>query len=219
MCGDLLAEVEKIDLTGLHPGISTCQVTAACDVDNPLLGPHGAVMVYSRQKGANDQQLELLEKNMAHAIDVIEETLRRNIRTIPGTGAAGGLGAGLIAFAGATLQSGVELVLEASGFRQKIQGARLILTGEGRIDFQTAFGKTISGVVKEAARQGVPVIAVAGSVQDAAENLYPSGVSSLFSICQGPMTLEQAMKDTPHLMAKTVERILRAMQAGGFGQA
>jgi glycerate kinase len=216
MCGELLAEVEKIDLTGLHPLVASSQITAACDVDNPLLGPRGAVRVYSRQKGANDQQLELLEKNMEHSIAVIEETLGRSIRTIPGTGAAGGLGAGLIAFAGATLQPGVELVLEASAFREKIRGAQLIFTGEGRVDFQTAFGKTISGVVKEAARQNIPVIVVAGSVRDEAENLYAAGVSSLFSICPGPMSKEQAMNNTPHLMAKAVERILRAMKAGGF---
>ncbi len=211
MTGALMGEVGRIGLDEMTPMLGRAVLTVACDVENPLLGPQGAVMVYSRQKGANDRQLDILEKNMERVIWVIEQTVGRSIREIPGTGAAGGLGAGLIAFARAKLSPGVRLVLDACSFEGKIAGASLIFTGEGRVDFQTAFGKTISGVVAEASKQSIPVIVVAGSVRDEAENLYNSGVSSMFSICSGPMSLENAVSQTAHLVEKCVERILRAV--------
>lgn len=211
MTGALMGKVGRIGLDEVTPLLGEATLTVACDVQNPLLGPQGAVMVYSRQKGASDEQLNLLEKNMERVIWVIEQSIGRTIREIPGTGAAGGLGAGLIAFARAQLSPGVRLVLEACSFAGKIAGASLIFTGEGRVDFQTAFGKTVSGVVAEASKQSIPVIVVAGSVRDEAENLYDSGVSSMFSICSGPMSLENAVSQTAPLVEKCVERILRAV--------
>jgi glycerate kinase len=211
MTGELMGEVSRIDLNETSPLLRHAKLTAACDVDNPLLGPRGAVMVYSHQKGATDKQLDLLEKNMERVIGVIEKTMGRSVREIPGAGAAGGLGAGLIAFAQAQLHPGVRLVLDACSFDRKIAGASLIFTGEGKVDFQTAFGKTISGVVGEASKQSIPVVVVAGSVRDEAENLYEFGVTSLFSICSGPMSLKYAVSQTGHLVEKCVERILRAI--------
>ncbi|MBC7186888.1 MAG: glycerate kinase [Calditrichaeota bacterium] len=213
MCGGLMAEVARIDLSGRLPELLQATVTVACDVDNPLLGPRGAVMTYSRQKGATDEQLALLEKNMTHFIGVAEQTIGRSVRDLPGAGAAGGLGAGLMAFANATLQPGVAIVLRASRFAERIKGAALILTGEGKVDFQTAYGKTISGVAAEAQRQGIPVIVLAGTVEDEAENLYERGVVSLFSICPGPMSLEEAMQQSATHVEKGAERIVRALKA------
>jgi glycerate kinase len=211
MTGARMGEVGGIGLAEVTPLLGNAELTVACDVENPLLGPHGAVMVYSRQKGASDEQLTMLEENMERVIYVVEQTLGRSIREIPGSGAAGGLGAGLIAFAHAQLCPGVRLVMEACSFARKIAGAALIFAGEGRVDLQTAFGKTISGVVAEASKQSIPVIVVAGNVQDEAENLYHSGVSSMFSICSGPMSLENAVSQTAQLVEKCVERILRAI--------
>ncbi|MDZ7338607.1 MAG: glycerate kinase [candidate division KSB1 bacterium] len=213
MCGGLMAEVARIDLDGRMPELLQATVTVACDVDNPLLGPRGAVMTYSRQKGATDEQLTLLEANMTHFIGVVEQTIGQAVREVPGAGAAGGLGAGLMAFAKATLKPGVAIVLQASRFAQRIHGASFILTGEGKVDYQTAFGKTISGVAAEAQKQGIPVIVLAGAVEDQAENLYERGVASLFSICPGPLTLEQSMAQTARLVEKGAERIVRAIAA------
>jgi len=215
MCGGLMAEVASIDLSGRLPELLSATVTVACDVDNPLLGPRGAVMTYSRQKGATDEQLALLEANMTHFIAVAEKTIGRSVRDVPGAGAAGGLGAGLIAFANATLRPGVSIVLEASHFAERIKGASFVLTGEGKVDFQTAYGKTISGVAAEAKKQGIPVIVLAGAVEDRAENLYERGVASLFSTCPAPITLEEAMAQAAVLVEKGAERIVRALSAVG----
>ncbi|MCR4438566.1 MAG: glycerate kinase [bacterium] len=213
MCGGLMAEVARIDLAGRLPALLQATVTVACDVDNPLLGPRGAVMTYSRQKGATDEQLALLEANMTHLIGVVEKTIGRSVRDVPGAGAAGGLGAGLIAFANATLRPGVSLVLQASRFAERIRGASFILTGEGKVDFQTAYGKTISGVAAEAQKQGIPVIVLAGTVEEEAENLYERGVVSLFSTCPGPMSIEEAMAQAATHVEKGAERIVRVLTA------
>jgi glycerate 2-kinase len=212
MCGELMAEVARIDLQGRHPLLAQSRITAACDVDNPLLGPRGAVMVYSRQKGASDTQLQILERNMQSIIGVTEMTIKRSIRNIAGAGAAGGLGAGLIAFTGADLQPGVQLVLEACRFAEKICSADLILTGEGNVDFQTIFGKTISGVAGEAKKQNIPVVVIAGGVEERAENLYDAGVTAMFSICNKPMPLNEAVAQTAHLVQKSTERIMRLVK-------
>jgi len=209
MCGELMGKVAKIDLADVPSLLKDSVIVAACDVENPLLGEHGVVMVYSRQKGATDEQLQILENNMAHIIGIIEKTIGKQIRHIPGSGAAGGLGAGLIAFANATLKPGIQIVLDACRFSKRIWGASLILTGEGKIDFQTAYGKTISGVLQEASRQSIPVIAIAGSIEEGAENLYQLGLTSMFSICSGPISLQEAMGKTSHLIETTTERIIR----------
>ena len=171
-------------------------------------------MVYSRQKGANEKQLHVLEKNMTHIIDVIEGEIGQFIREKAGAGAAGGLGAGLMAFMQANLESGVKLVLNACDFRKRIADAHLVLTGEGRVDNQTAYGKTISGVVREARELLIPVIVIGGSIGDGAENLYELGVSSMFSICPGPITLQQAIEQSGDLVEKCTERIMRVFAAG-----
>ena len=218
MCGGLMAEAERIDVSGMHPAVPKTKFLVACDVQNPLLGEKGAVMVYSRQKGADDGQLALLENNMRHLIGIVEKTVNRSLRDIPGTGAAGGLAVPLIAFANAELRSGIRLVLEASRFPERIQGADLILTGEGQVDGQTAFGKTIRGVADEAGRQSIPVVVLAGSIKSGAETLYTHGVVSMFSICSGPMTLDQAVRNAGPLIEDAAERIIRLYRIHGEGR-
>ena len=209
MSGGLLADVVRIDLSRILPAINESRFTVACDVDNPLLGPQGCSYVYGPQKGATPEIVVKLEANMTGFADVLEQAIGKPVRDIPGAGAAGGLGAGLIAFTGAQLKPGIDIVLEASDFAEKIQDAALILTGEGRIDFQTAFGKTLSGVGREAQKAGIPVVGLGGMVDHDIDNLYEIGLTAFFSICNQPMSLEKAMTDAAQLIEVVTERIIR----------
>jgi glycerate kinase len=158
-----------------------------------------------------------LEANLAGAIDLIEATLGLRVRLQPGAGAAGGLGAGLMAFLGAELRPGIDLVLEASGFAAAIQGAQLVLTGEGRIDQQTTHGKTISGVARLSQQQGVPVVAIVGSIGAGADLLYRRGLTSIVSLVPGPVSLQEAMEQGHCMVADTAERVMRLFLARGNG--
>lgn len=208
MCGGLLDQVARIDLDGCHPAIRDSLFTVACDVANPLLGPKGCAHVYGPQKGATPEIVKQLDQAMSRYIDVVEETVGFSVRAIPGSGAAGGLGAGLMAFLDAKLKPGIELVLSASHFAERIRDASLILTGEGKLDYQTAFGKTIAGITRLASVQGLPVLALAGSVESH-PSLYEMGLTSYFSLCTGPMTLDQAVGDGARLLQDTAERVMR----------
>jgi len=213
MRGEWLEEIGRIDVAGLHPAIQECKIEVACDVDNPLLGPRGAAAVYGPQKGATPEIVARLESGAARAIDIIEAATGRRARDFPGSGAAGGLGAGLLAFLGATLRPGIGIVLDATRFVERIRGADLVLTGEGRIDGQTAHGKTISGVARAAKECGVPVVAIVGSIGEGAEFLYSSGLTSVFPLVPGPVTLEEAMANASAMIADTAERVLRLLLA------
>ncbi len=207
--GETLGRMAAIDASGIPMEVKNCHITVACDVDNPLLGPQGATMVFGPQKGADAEQLQILERNMARAFDVIERDTGRSVRHAAGAGAAGGLGAGLMAFTNATLMRGAEMVLKACLFADKIAGADLILTGEGRIDAQTAHGKLIHGVAMEAAKQKIPVVALAGAVEPDAEVLHDMGVTALFSIIEKPCSLEYAMAHAAELLQRATERIVK----------
>jgi len=211
MNGYWLGKTGSIDSSGLIPAIRKSSFTVACDVDNPLLGPKGSAHVYAPQKGATPEIVEQLETNMAYFADILEKTIDQKVRDIPGAGAAGGLGAGLIAFVNGTLKPGIEIVLEASRFVEKVQGASLILTGEGKIDYQTAFGKTLSGVAREAKKQAIPVIGIGGMVDADIDNLYEIGINSVFSLCNQPMDLQTAMENADALLQVISERIIRAV--------
>ena len=210
MCGSKLADVKRIDMTGLHAAVPDCTITAACDVDNPLLGKNGCAHVYASQKGATPQMVAELEAAMNTFANVLETNIGTEIRDIPGTGAAGGLGAGLIAFLNATLQPGIDLVLEACRFKEQIQDASLILTGEGKLDTQTPFGKTIAGITKTASACKVPVVAIAGSIEHR-DDLFDMGLLSYFSICPGPISLIDAMASGRQLISQATERVMRIM--------
>jgi glycerate kinase len=213
MTGGLLGSVDRVDLGGLHPGLVASDIRVACDVDNPLLGARGAVHTYSRQKGASEKDLEKLEAGMARFIGIVENAVGRSVREIEGSGAAGGAGAGLLAFFGASLVPGIALVLDACGFDEKVRTADWVFTGEGKVDAQTASGKAVAGVARAAARHGVPVIAIAGQVGDGLDALYGLGVVSVFSICPGPMPLDQSLARAETLVEDCAERIARMINA------
>lgn len=212
--GGALLQIERIDLSGLDPRLATTRIEVICDVDNPLLGERGAARVYGPQKGAAPDQVEKLEAGLAHLADVIERDLGFKVRELPGAGAAGGLGAGLKAFLGAELRRGVDLVLDLVGLDEPLGDADLVLTAEGQIDFQTAFGKAPAGVAERARAHGVPCIAIAGSVGHGLDALHDLGVNAVFSLCPGPMSLEQAMAAGGDYLSAVAEQAVRAFLAG-----
>lgn len=214
MTGSLLARVSRISLANLNSRVADCHIEVACDVDNPLLGPRGCSAVYGPQKGATPEIVAELETNLSHFITLVEQTIGRAIHDTPGAGAAGGLGAGLMAFLGAELRGGIQIVLDASRFAEKVRGADLVLTGEGQIDSQTAYGKTISGVARASKAAGVPVVAIVGNIGSGVDNLYDLGVTSMFSIVPGPMSLDDAMAGGYDLLARTAERVMRVFARG-----
>ncbi len=208
MTGGRLADLAALDLSGLRPDVHRCRIEVACDVDNPLLGPRGAAAVFGPQKGATPADVAVLEANLAHAVGLIERELGRNIRDLPGAGAAGGLGAGLVGFCGATLTPGIDLVLAASRFAERLAGADLVLTGEGCLDATTVGGKTISGILRLARPAAIPVIALAGAVEDP-EAVAALGLADTCAIAPPAMDVEQAMADGYRLLADATERVLR----------
>jgi glycerate kinase len=208
MCGGLLGEVAIIDTIGLHPAIQKSHLTAACDVKNPLLGKHGCTLMFSKQKGATPEIADQLEVKMKSFIDIAEKSIGKSVRNFPGAGAAGGLGAGLMLFLGAELEPGIGIVMNACNFSDRINNADLILTGEGKIDNQTTFGKTIAGIALCAKSAKIPVIAFGGVVENA-DNLYELGVTEIFPICPDTISLEQAMVEAPMLLQNTVERVMQ----------
>lgn len=210
-----LAALAKIDLSEFDLRVAAAQIRVACDVDNPLYGPRGAAHVYGPQKGATPAIVEELDAGLRHFAQVAQRDLGVAVADLPGAGAAGGLGAGLVAFCGAQLEPGVHIVRETVGLAEKLQGADLCLTGEGRIDYQTAFGKTPKGVADLAAAAGVPVLAFGGSVALDAPQLHDY-FAAIVSICNGPLTLEEAMEPARarQLIAHTAQQLVRCYRAG-----
>ncbi|NQT87407.1 glycerate kinase [bacterium] len=213
--GGALSALDRVDLSSLDLRLAHVQVDVACDADNPLLGPHGAARVYAPQKGATPEMVERLEAGLTHFADVVERDLDCAVRDVPGAGAAGGLGAGLIAFLGARLQPGVDLVLDACGLEEALDGADLVLVGEGRMDRQTPYGKAPVGVARAAARRGIPVVAIVGSLGDGYEAVHDEGIAACFSICDGPTTESDAMARAAELVGRTTAEVLRLWIACG----
>lgn len=212
--GASLASIVKIDLSGLDPRIADTTVEAVCDVDNPLYGPQGAAFVYGPQKGASPEQVKELDKGLKNLAEIIQNDLGMDVADMPGAGAAGGLGAGLHAFLGAKLCKGIDLIFELVGLPEKLSGADLVLTGEGQIDFQTVFGKAPGGVGIAARAQGIPCFAIAGSIGKELGDLHKTGINAVFSLCHGPMTLEESMKLSKENVTRVTEQAIRAFLAG-----
>ncbi len=211
--GGCLDKIEVIDLSGMDERLKSCKIVAACDVDNPLTGPRGASHVFGPQKGADPEMVEILDNNLQHYAEVVEKTTGISIKDFPGAGAAGGLGGGLLAFLGAELKRGIDIVIEAADFEEKIKDADIIITGEGRMDYQTQYGKTPYGVAQAARKHNIPVVAIVGSVGKNAEVLYDLGFSGIFSIINRPVTLEEAISESPELLEKTSESVMRVIKA------
>ena len=211
--GAALARLARIDLSELEPRVRESRFLVACDVSNPLIGPSGTSAVYGPQKGATPEMVAGLEGALAHYAQVIQRDLGIDVRYVPGAGAAGGLGAGLMALLGAALKPGADIVLDAVGLDRHLKTANLVITGEGRLDRQTVFNKAPIGVARRAKARGIPVIAVAGSLGEGYEETYAHGIDVAVAISSPPMTLEKAMKDAPRLTARATEEALRTVEA------
>lgn len=213
-----LAKLEKIELGGLDPRLEGVEVLAACDVQNPLLGPEGAARVYGPQKGATPEMVPLLERNLERLAEVIARELGREVAALPGAGAAGGLGAGLAAFLGAKLHSGIELIKEILNFEARLADADLVITGEGQVDRQTSFGKAPLGVARSAKRLEKPVICFAGAIGPGAEEVHAQGIDALVPIVPGPMALEEALARAEELLEEAAARTARLLKAAWKGR-
>lgn len=211
--GAALLRLERIDGTGLDAGWRSVKVMVACDVTNPLTGPEGASYVYGPQKGAGPETVVLLDKALAHLAEVIERDLGKRVADIPGAGAAGGTGAGLMAFLDAKLVSGAALVVEASGLDGALKGADLVITGEGRVDAQTAYGKAPGEVARRAQAAGIPTLLIAGSKGKGWEALKSSGVISVVALAQGTdpegHNLEDLMRDSGPSLTRAAARAVK----------
>jgi len=212
--GAALAALEQIDIATLDPRLADSDIIVACDVTNPLCGPQGASAVYGPQKGATEEMVVQLETALTHYAEVIERDLNIDIRDVPGAGAAGGLGAGLVVFLKAKLIPGVDIVIQATGLVEQLKDATLVFTGEGRIDNQTACGKTPAGVAQKAKLFGLPVIAIAGEIGDGYQAVYEQGIDTVFSIAPGPMGLNQSMSKAEQLVTDVTERAFRLFLCG-----
>ena len=212
--GSALARLARLDLSGLDPRLASAQILVACDVDNPLTGPRGASAVYGPQKGATLEMVQELDLALEHYAAVAQAATHRDVSKLPGAGAAGGLGAGLLFFTPARLRPGVGIVLEATGFDALVRGADLVLTGEGRTDFQTAMGKAPVGVAAAAKKHGVPVVCLAGGLGDGADDVLAKGIDALLATVPQPMPLEEAMARGAELVEAAAARACRLIRVG-----
>ena len=212
--GGSLATLNSIDLSELDPGIAETETVVACDVNNPLTGKQGASHVYGPQKGATPEMIRVLDANLVHFDKIVQRDLSKSVGNVPGAGAAGGLGAGLMAFLDASLKSGIEIVTEATQLSKRFAGADLVITGEGQINFQTVFGKTPVGIAKVAKTYNLPVIAIAGSIADNSDGVYDAGIDAMIDIVPEPMSLENAIENATTLIETAAERAGRMVATG-----
>ncbi|WP_226536164.1 glycerate kinase [Fictibacillus halophilus] len=212
--GEALSELLTIDVSGLDSRLKVVKVDVACDVTNPLTGPLGASAVFGPQKGATPEMVGVLDASLKRYAEVVDRNLGLQVDELPGAGAAGGLGAGVVAFLDGKLQSGIDLVLDVIGFEEAVRDADLVITGEGRIDSQTVHGKAPVGVAKraKAAEADVPVVAIAGSLGPDYEAVFEHGINAVFSVVNGVVTLEEALENGSVNVEKTAENIARLLQ-------
>ena len=211
--GQALAKIARIDVSGMNPLLKECHIQVACDVNNPLCGENGSTYVYGPQKGVTEDMKKTLDEAMAHFARVTSETLENDYMNTPGAGAAGGLGYAFLAYTGAALTPGIELILDAVGLEEELSGADVVVTGEGRLDFQTAMGKAPVGVARLAKKYNAKVIAFAGSVTKEATACNKEGIDAFFPILRGVCTLAEAMDPVAarNNMTATVEQVFRLL--------
>lgn len=211
--GQTLAKVARIDVSGMNPLLKECHIQVACDVNNPLCGENGSTYVYGPQKGVTEDMKKTLDEAMAHFARVTSETLENDYMNTPGAGAAGGLGYAFLAYTGAALTPGIELILDAVGLEEELSGADVVVTGEGRLDFQTAMGKAPVGVARLAKKYNAKVIAFAGSVTKEATACNKEGIDAFFPILRSVCTLAEAMDPVAarNNMTATVEQVFRLL--------
>jgi glycerate 2-kinase len=212
--GAALARLDRIRVEGLDPRLARTRITVACDVSNPLCGPEGASAIYGPQKGATPVQVAELDAALARYATVIQRDLGRSVAESPGAGAAGGLGAGLLAFTNARLTPGARLVMDTLGVTERLRGVGLVITAEGRLDEQTAYGKVVGAVAQAAQAAGALVVALAGSVALDGAGLAALGVDVAVPLADGPLTLEESMRDARRLLTAATERALGLILLG-----
>ena len=217
--GANLLSLERIDVSGLDPRLAGATICAASDVTNPLCGPEGASAIYGPQKGASPQMVEVLDRALAHYAEVIARDLGVEVRDLPGAGAAGGLGAGLVAFCGAEMRSGANVVMEMFEFDELLVAADVVFTGEGKLDNQIAYGKALRALGLLAEKHATPVVAFVGSLQVEAGKLVRQGIAGAVSILPYPMEEGEAMARAGELLQSAVERTVRLLTMGrGIGE-
>lgn len=213
--GENLAHLNRIDISTIDPRLPRCTIEAACDVDNPLIGPIGASRIFGPQKGATPDMVVRLDNNLGHFAELISRDLGVQVAAVPGAGAAGGMGAALLAFLGAKLRPGIEIVIETVGLEAVVKDADLVITGEGQIDSQSIHGKTPIGVAAMAKRYGKPVIGIAGSLSDDVEVVYEHGIDAVFSVLHQVGTLEDAMTRASANLRLVARNIAAALKLAG----
>jgi glycerate kinase len=212
--GVALSSLANIDVSGLDPRMADVNVVVACDVNNPLCGPRGASAIFGPQKGATTEDIQDLDTALANFAEVIARDLRTDVAEIPGAGASGGLGAGLMGFFDARLRLGADIVLEAVSLEEHIKDADLVIVGEGQFDRSTVFNKSPVAVAQRAKRNGTPVIGIAGSLGGGFAEVHEHGIDAVFSLVNRPMSLKAAMEDTKRLVAIATEEACRAIAIG-----
>ena len=212
--GGMLKKIVKIDTRETNKVLKNINIIVACDVDNPLCGRLGASYIFGPQKGATPAMVRVLDDNLKHLAKIIKQSLKKDISKLKGAGAAGGLGAGLVAFAKAKMKSGVDIVIDATNLERHMKNTNLVITGEGRVDSQTAYGKTPSGVAKSARKYGIPTLVIGGGITDDAKDIFSHGIDALESACARDMSLEDAIKHSREHLANAAERAIRLVLVG-----
>lgn len=211
-CGKDLGKVAEIDARFLDPRLKSCDITAICDVTNPLTGPFGATRIYGPQKGADPQMIEVLEEGMVHYKSILNHYGHIDADKLPGSGAAGGLGAAMAILLGGKLIPGIDGVLEAVSFDDLVKGVNFIITGEGRLDEQSAFGKVIYGIGRRCKNLPTKVFVLAGSITGDLTNLYENGVDGVYPVISEPCTLEEALKEPHPKMRRAIDHMMRLIK-------
>ncbi len=212
--GGALATIEHIDRSGADSRLASTKILIACDVQNPLIGPEGASAVYGPQKGADGEMIARLDEGLSNLAVKIRDDLGIDVAELPGAGAAGGLGAGLVAFCGGELKSGIDAVLDIVRFDDMIGEANLVITGEGAMDGSTAYGKVPVGIARRARKLHIPVLAVVGNIGRGAETVYEHGIDGIMSTVNGAMPLEEAIERSSELLREAAERLMRFVRVG-----
>lgn len=215
-CGQNLALVSRVDISKLHPAAAQARFTVMCDVTNPLLGTNGATYTFGRQKGADDAMLAQLEQGMTQYAHAVQTSLGCDNSAAPGAGAAGGLGFALMTFLHAHPQPGIEAVLDLLNFDRALDGVDLVITGEGRMDWQSALGKVPSGVAKRCKKAGIPVVAIVGGLLDGYEAIYDCGIDSVITTINGAMSIQDAIANSQSLYLDAARRLMRMIRCGMF---
>ena len=209
--GGSLSEIHSIDASGIAQEIRSVEIVTMCDIDNPMYGPQGAAYIFGPQKGADPEMVKLLDQGLVNLSEIIKKDLGQDLADLPGAGAAGAMGAGMVAFFHSTLQMGIETVLDTVEFEQIIRDADYIFTGEGKIDTQSLRGKVVIGVARRARKQAKPVIVIAGGAEEDIEEAYRNGVTAIFTINRLPQPLEISRHKSAENLKATADNILRLL--------